>query len=116
MFYVQSYEDPRDRRKAQEKANKVRREYERRPSVFDKLLDDNYLNPDAAPEPSAFMIPSTRRKTCGWAATVSSPQLGRARPASRRRSRSSNGSWWRPVAASLPVPDPPVVDRLKEIR
>ena len=49
-FFVRPYVHPRDRKKVLSKAEKAKAEYARRPTVFDKLLDDTYLEPDA-PEP-----------------------------------------------------------------
>lgn len=64
-FFVQPYTHPRDRKKKLTKEERRQAEYERRPSVFDKLLDDAYLDPNI-PEPPkpVFMIdPETLDET-----------------------------------------------------
>ena len=64
-FYVQPYVHPRDRKKGLSKAEKAKAEYARRPTMFDKLLDDDRFNPDAQdPIPAPFMIdPETLDET-----------------------------------------------------
>lgn len=85
-FYVRPYTHPRDRKKVLTKAEKLQQEYDRRPSMFDKLIDDNYLDPNV-PEPAkaVFLVdPETIDETEDFKGSTREEKLASAREARQR--------------------------------
>lgn len=64
MFYIQPYEPPEAKKRLSRKEERERREYERRPTVFDKLLDDAFaFDAPCEPRPSFRVDPETIDET-----------------------------------------------------
>lgn len=85
-FYVRPYTHPRDRKKVLTKVEKLQQEYDRRPSMFDKLIDDNYLDPDVPEPPRAVFLvdPETIDETEDFKGSTREEKLASAREARQR--------------------------------
>lgn len=86
LFVVQPYTHPRERKKIQTKEEKRQAEYDRRPSLFDRLTDDTYLDPDIPEATRAVFVfdPETVDETEDYEGTGREAKLASAREAHQR--------------------------------